>query len=92
MDMRYYCLKCREAQEQFCIFWRPGGQNLADYWTKHHPSSHHQNMRGKFLTKLENLKGLCTNAKEQAHHVSTSKYPSNEIITCFKNHSSLNSA
>ena len=24
-DMRHYWLKCREAQEQFCFFWRLGG-------------------------------------------------------------------
>jgi hypothetical protein len=30
MDMRLYWLKCRETQEQFHFFWRPGGQNLAD--------------------------------------------------------------
>lgn len=41
MDMRFYWLRCREAQEQFRFYWRPGGQNLADYWTKHHPAAHH---------------------------------------------------
>ena len=24
--------------------------NYADYWTKHHPESHHRNMRKEFLT------------------------------------------
>jgi hypothetical protein len=38
MDMRFYWLKCREAQEQFRFYWRPGGMNLADYWTKASPS------------------------------------------------------
>jgi hypothetical protein len=45
MDVRFNWLRCREAQEQFHFFWRPGGQNLADYWTKHHPAAHHQNIR-----------------------------------------------
>ena len=67
MDMRFHWLKCREAQKQFRFYWRPGKQNLADYWTKHHPVSHHQNMRAEFLTKLEDLKELC----EHAHHVGT---------------------
>jgi hypothetical protein len=69
MDMRFNWLKCREAQEQFRFYWRPGGQNLADYWTKHHPASHHQNMRAEFLMKLDDLKELRAEAKERAHHV-----------------------
>jgi hypothetical protein len=69
MDMQHYWLKCREAQEQFRFYWRPGGMNLANYWMKHNPALHHQNMRAEFLTKLEDLETLC---KNQAHHVSTS--------------------
>ena len=33
MDMRIHWLKCREAQEQFKIHWRPGKMNLVDYFT-----------------------------------------------------------
>jgi hypothetical protein len=36
MDMRFHWLRCREAQNQFRFFWRPGKTNLADYCTKHH--------------------------------------------------------
>ena len=25
-------------------------KNYADYWTKHHPTKHHQNMRKEFIT------------------------------------------
>jgi hypothetical protein len=25
--------------EQFKYHWRPGKDNLADYWTKHHPAN-----------------------------------------------------
>lgn len=31
MNMRIYWLKCREAQEQFDIYWGKGATNLADY-------------------------------------------------------------
>ncbi len=34
----------------FQIYWRPGKLNYANYWTKHHPESHHRNMRKEFLT------------------------------------------
>ena len=46
MDMR---LKDRESVEQFKYYWRPGKSNKADYWTKHHPSLHHQTMREQIL-------------------------------------------
>jgi DNA-dependent RNA polymerase auxiliary subunit epsilon len=50
MDMRFYWLRCRDAQGQFRYYWRPGPTNLADYWTKHHPASHHIEKRPSILT------------------------------------------
>ncbi len=50
MDMRFHWLRDRECQEHFRIYWRPGKLNYADYWTKHHPAKHHQNIRSEFLT------------------------------------------
>ena len=55
MDMRFHWLRDREAQGQFKIYWRPGGTNLADYFTKHHPPAHHVNVRAEFLTKVKDL-------------------------------------
>jgi len=50
MDMRFHWLRCRGAQDQYQFYWRPGTQNLADYWTKHHPASHHKLFRPQILT------------------------------------------
>jgi hypothetical protein len=50
MYMQFHWLHCRAAQGQFCYYWRPGTQNLADYWTKHHPTSHHKSFRPQILT------------------------------------------
>jgi hypothetical protein len=50
MDMRFNWLRCRDAQDQYWYFWRPGTQNLADYWMKHHPASHHKSFRPQILT------------------------------------------
>ena len=50
MDMRFHWLRDRECQQQFRIYWRPGKLNYADYWTKHHPTKHHQNTRKEFIT------------------------------------------
>jgi hypothetical protein len=50
MDMRFHLQQCCKAQGQFRYYWRPGTQNLADYFTKHHPASHHKANRPLFLT------------------------------------------
>ncbi len=42
MDMQFHWLRCRSTQNQYRFYWRPGTQNIADYWTKHHPASHHK--------------------------------------------------
>jgi hypothetical protein len=36
MDMRFYCIKDRVKQGKCNVYWGPGYQNLADYFTKHH--------------------------------------------------------
>jgi hypothetical protein len=36
MDMPFYWIKDRVKQGQFNVYWSPGYQNLADYFTKHH--------------------------------------------------------
>jgi hypothetical protein len=50
MDMRFHWLQDRNTQGQYCFYWRPGTQNLADYFTKHHPASHHKSFRSQILT------------------------------------------
>jgi hypothetical protein len=32
------------------FYWRPGTQNFADYWMKHHPKNHHKSFRPLILT------------------------------------------
>ena len=49
IDMRFYWLKDRVEQGQFKIFWEPGGENWADYFTKHHPPSHHIKVSPAYL-------------------------------------------
>ena len=49
MDMRFYWVRDRIRQNQFRIFWEKGSSNLADYFTKHFPPSHHRKMRSTYL-------------------------------------------
>eukprot|EP00804_Cyclotella_cryptica_P024514 CCRYP_014629-RG/>CCRYP_014629-RG protein AED:0.51 eAED:0.47 QI:0/-1/0/1/-1/0/1/0/72 len=59
MDMRFHWLCDHECQEQFCIYWRPGHSNYADYWTKHHSAKHHQYIHHEFITPLVVPEMLC---------------------------------
>ena len=53
-DMRYYWIKDRIKQKQFKLTWRPGTDNMADYFSKHHPPWYHKKMRYKYLLKPQN--------------------------------------
>jgi hypothetical protein len=50
MDMQFHWLHCRSAHDQYRFYWRPGMQNLMDYWTKHHLAKHHKFFRPQILT------------------------------------------
>ena len=45
IDMRFYWLVDRVKQGQFKVYWASGKKNMADFFTKHHPASHHRKMR-----------------------------------------------
>ena len=52
VDMRF----CHWVQDRMesndnsrCADWRKGAQNLADYFTKHHPARYHVDMRPVYL-------------------------------------------
>ena len=49
MDMRFYWVRDRCRQGQFIVYWSKGQDNLADYFTKHHPATHHRVMRPVYL-------------------------------------------
>ncbi len=58
MDMRFHWLRCREAQQQFRFYWRPGKTNLGNYWTKHHCAAHHVKKCSTILTPLSVITAL----------------------------------
>ena len=51
VDMRFCWVQDRmEQRQQFKVYWRrKGAQNLADYFTKHHPARYHVDMRPVYL-------------------------------------------
>jgi hypothetical protein len=48
IDMRFYWLRDRIKQDQFCLSWAPAHTNLVDYPSKYHAPIHHKEMR-KFV-------------------------------------------
>jgi hypothetical protein len=49
IDMRFYWLQDWVEQDEFRIFWKRGADNLADYFTKHHPAAYHRVMRSRYI-------------------------------------------
>jgi hypothetical protein len=49
IDMQYYWVRDWQQQGHFNIFWAPGTDNLADYFTKHFSARHHQDMRQTYV-------------------------------------------
>ncbi len=80
MDMRFHWLRCRNAQGQFPHYWRPGTQNLADYFTKHHPATHHKSVRPTILTSANDpeYRKLFQNTGDSAKSEGTNNYERKE--------------
>jgi hypothetical protein len=76
MDMRFYWIEDRVKQGHFEIYWGPGFQNLADYFTKHHSPAHHRRIRDVYIHADErtiNRRGIresellgCVNTSDKA--------------------------
>ena len=49
MDMRYYWVRDRVKQGQFRVHWKAGSENRGDYFTKHHPTTHHRTVRPIYI-------------------------------------------
>jgi hypothetical protein len=61
MDIRFYWIKDIVKQGLFFVYWGPGYQNLADYFTKHHSPAHQKIIRAIYIDADEqpiNPKGI----------------------------------
>ncbi len=52
MEMRYFWVGNKVAQDAYKIEWHPGQENLADYQSKHHIGSHHQTVHPWYLHEI----------------------------------------
>jgi hypothetical protein len=49
MEMRFFGVGDKVAQEMYTLSWHPGQENLADYQSKHHIGAHHIAVRPWYL-------------------------------------------
>ena len=42
-------MKDKVKQKDIFVYWKPGSQNMRDYFTKHHPPHHHLKTRETYL-------------------------------------------
>jgi hypothetical protein len=41
MEMHFFWISDKVAQDMYALSWHPGQENLADYQSKHHTGAHH---------------------------------------------------
>jgi hypothetical protein len=51
IDMRFHWIQDRVSQKQFEVYWRPGKDNLADFFTKPLPVHVHQEIMDKLIRR-----------------------------------------
>ena len=49
MEMRFFWVGDKIAQEMYSLKWHPGQENLVDYQSKHHIGVHHKAVRPWYL-------------------------------------------
>jgi hypothetical protein len=49
MEMRFFWIGNKEAQNIYEVSWHPGQENLSDYQSKHHTGAYHRNVRPRYL-------------------------------------------
>ena len=73
--MKFHWVQERTNQGQYIVIWIPDDTNLADYLTRHHPPSHHQQVRPMYLVssilKFKSIKHLrvCLSEAQNTHTV-----------------------
>ena len=55
MYMQFYWMKDRVKQKHYFFFWKPGSQNMGDYFTRHHPPHQHREICVTYLYVANSL-------------------------------------
>jgi hypothetical protein len=60
MEMRFFWIGDKVAQEMYDLKWHPGQENLADYQSKHHIGLHHTAVQPWYLHLANSPPGITT--------------------------------
>ncbi len=66
IEMRFFWIGDKIAQEMYALKWHPGQENLANYQSKHHIGLHHTAVLPWYL-HLENSPGYYPGQNNLAH-------------------------
>jgi hypothetical protein len=66
MEMGYFWVGDKVAQDMYTLSWHPGQENLANYQSKHHICSHHQAVRPWYLHQADSPRVLPWTLKPSA--------------------------
>jgi len=58
MEMRFFWISDKCAQDMYALHWHPGQENLADYQSKHHTGAHHTKVRPWYLHEANSPREL----------------------------------
>jgi hypothetical protein len=58
MEMQYFWVGDKVAQDMYTLSWHPGQDPLADYQSKHHIGLHHQAVRQWYLHQADSPRVL----------------------------------
>jgi hypothetical protein len=75
----------QEQRKQFDIKWGAGKNNLADYMTKHHPASHHQQVRPIYLYEPDKSPETVQGCVEILNKAATKKTQTKSALTTTEN-------
>jgi hypothetical protein len=67
VDMGFYWIRDRVHQKQFTVKWKRGLDNHADYFTKHHPPSHHRTIRARYIHSNTHRRPIPANEWTESH-------------------------
>ena len=73
MDLKFWWMRDRLAQQQFRYYWGPGKQNNDDYFTNYFCVAHHQEKRPTFLIPASVLDASLESLGKPPHRFKASK-------------------
>ena len=66
MEMQFLLVTDQVLNKEFDVQWHPGGESLADYFTKYLDAAHHQHVRPWYVHEKNSQKGLLRAAAPKA--------------------------